>query len=341
MTNLIVRRFMQAIPTLFGITLISFFLMQAAPGDPVTLLTFNPEASAEGTMRLRRQLGFDKPAATQYLYWLVGNDWTMIDVDGDGDGDIQGVRRGLLRGDFGQSVIHKRPVLDLILERIPATLQLTLSALIVGYSLGILLGLLAAAKHGSILDQLIRVFSVLGTALPSFWLGLLLIILFSVELKWLPLGGRRDLTRTEDGLDLWDSMRHMIMPVSVMALGIIASVSRYMRAQALEVMEQDYIRTARAKGIHESTVFRRHVMRNALIPIATFLGPALGGLISGAVIIEQVFSWPGMGRMVITAMLQRDFPLIMGSVLFSSVFFIIGLLISDVLYGILDPRVRY
>ena len=292
-------------------------------------------------MRLRRQLGFDKPAATQYLYWLVGNDWTMIDVDGDGDGDIQGVRRGLLRGDFGQSVIHKRPVLDLILERIPATLQLTLSALIVGYSLGILLGLLAAAKHGSILDQLIRVFSVLGTALPSFWLGLLLIILFSVELKWLPLGGRRDLTRTEDGLDLWDSMRHMIMPVSVMALGIIASVSRYMRAQALEVMEQDYIRTARAKGIHESTVFRRHVMRNALIPIATFLGPALGGLISGAVIIEQVFSWPGMGRMVITAMLQRDFPLIMGSVLFSSVFFIIGLLISDVLYGILDPRVRY
>lgn len=290
-------------------------------------------------MRLRRQLGLDKPPLTQYIYWLVGNDWTEIDVDGDGIGDVQGTRRGLLRSDLGQSLTQRRPVLDLILERLPATLQLMLSALIVGYGLGIALGLVAAAWNGSMIDQGIRLFSVLGTALPSFWLGLLLIILFSVELNVLPMGGRQDITQT--GFDLGDRLAHLILPVSVTALGIIASISRYVRAEALEIMDLDYIRTARAKGLLERTVFWRHVMRNALIPIATFIGPAFGGLIGGSVIIEQVFSWPGMGRMVVTAMLQRDFPLVMGSVLFSSVLFIIGLLISDILYAVLDPRVRF
>lgn len=343
MTKFIIRRLLQAIPTLLGITLISFLLIQSAPGDPLTTLTFNPEVSAEGTARLRRQLGLDQPAFTQYIYWLVGNDWTEIDVDGDGVGDISGVRKGLLRGDLGSSVIQKRPVLELILERVPATLQLMLAALVVGYGVGIVLGLLAAARHGSVYDQLIRFFSVIGTALPAFWVGLLLIIIFSVKLGWLPLGGRRDLTSTNTSAAFvaWDIASHMILPVSVLALGIIASISRYIRAESLEIMGQDYIRTARAKGIHERAVFRLHVMRNALIPIATFLGPALGGLIGGSVIIEQVFSWPGMGRMMITAMLQRDFPLIMGVVLVSSVLFMIGLLISDILYGVLDPRVRY
>ncbi len=341
MSKFIIRRLLQAIPTLLGITLIAFFLIQSAPGDPVTMLTFNPEVSPEGTARLRRQLGLDQPILTQYIYWLVGNDWAEIDVDGDGVGDVSGVRKGLLRGDLGNSVIQKRPVLELILERIPATLQLMLAALIVGYVVGIVLGLLAAARHGSVYDQLIRFFSVVGTALPAFWLGLLLIIIFSVKLGWLPLGGRRDLTNTSTTFVVWDIVSHMIMPVSVLALGIIASISRYIRAEALEIMEQDYIRTARAKGINERAVFRVHVMRNAFIPIATFLGPALGGLIGGSVIIEQVFSWPGMGRMMITAMLQRDFPLIMGTVLISSVLFTVGLLISDVLYGVLDPRVRY
>ncbi|MBZ0277351.1 MAG: ABC transporter permease [Anaerolineae bacterium] len=341
MTKFILRRLIQAVPTLFGITLISFFMIQFAPGDPVSFLTFNPAASEEGTLRLRRQLGLDQPVLTQYVYWLVGNDWTQIDVDGDGSGDVWGVRKGLLRGDLGQSVVNKRPVLDMILERVPATLQLSVSALMIGYGMGIVAGLIAAARRGSLFDQAIRFFSVIGTALPSFWLGLVLIIIFSVELKWLPLGGRHDLTRTDNAFDLWDTLSHMIMPVSVMALGIVASVSRYVRAQALEIMEQDYVRTARAKGLPAYLVFRRHILRNALIPVATFFGPALGGLISGAVVIEQVFSWPGMGRLVVTAMLQQDFPLIMGSVLFSSVLFIIGLLISDILYSVLDPRVRY
>jgi peptide/nickel transport system permease protein len=341
MTGYLIRRLLQAIPTIFGISLISFVLILLAPGDPLAQFIYNPQAAPEAIERLRRQMGLDKPIFTQYLYWMVGNDWTMIDVDGDGDGDIPGSRRGLLRGDLGQSFQHRQPVLNLIVERIPATLRLTLPALIIGYGLGILLGTIAAAKQGSVRDQAIRVLSVVGIALPGFWLGLILIIVFSVKLQWLPLGGMRDLSRTDTQLDLWESLRHMILPVSVLAFGIIAVVTRYMRASVLEVIEQDYIRTARAKGLSRGRVFSVHILRNALVPIATLLGPSLAGLISGAVIIEQVFSWPGMGRLVITAIFQRDSPLIMGSLLIGAVLYIIGLLVSDVLYALLDPRIRY
>ena len=211
----------------------------------------------------------------------------------------------------------------------------------IGYGFGILLGIIAAAKQGSFLDQVIRVLSVVGIALPGFWLGLILIIVFSVNLQLLPLGGMRDLSRTDTYLDVWESLRHMILPVSVLAFSSIAVVTRYTRAAALEVIEQDYIRTARAKGLSRGRVFSVHILRNALVPVATLLGPALAGLISGAVIIEQVFSWPGMGRLVITAIFQRDSPLIMGSLLMGTVLYIIGLLVSDVLYVLLDPRIRF
>lgn len=341
MTNYLIRRLFQAIPTVLGITLISFVLILLAPGDPLAQFIFNPAASQEATERMRRQMGLDQPILMQYFVWMVGNDWTTIDVDGDGEGDIPGLRKGLLRGDLGQSFTHKQPVLDLILERVPATLRLTIPTLIIGYGFGIMLGTLAAAQQGTIIDQLIRVFSVTGIALPNFWLGLILIIIFSVKLQWLPLGGMRDLSRTDIGLDMWDMVSHMILPVTVLAFGIIASITRYMRASVLEVIEQEYIRTARAKGLSERRVFNIHVLRNALIPIATLVGPALAALISGSVIIEQVFSWPGMGRLVITAIFQRDSPLIMGSVLIGAVLYIIGLLISDMLYAVLDPRIRF
>lgn len=341
MTRYLMWRTLQAIPTIFGITLLSFLLIWLAPGDPLSFLAFNPSVESEGAERLRRQLGLDQPPLTQYIYWLIGNDWVLIDVDGDGVGDTPGTRYGLLRGDLGTSIQSNRPTLDLILERIPATLRLTLPALFIGYSLGILLGTIAAVRQGTWLDQGIRFFSVLGTALPNFWLGLIVIIIFSVQLGWLPLGGMRDLTRTDGAFDPWDAIRHMILPVSILALGIVATVSRYMRAEVLEVVSSDFVRTARAKGLRQPLVLQRHVMRNALIPIATLIGPALSALIGGAVIIEQVFSWPGMGRLTITAMFQRDLPLIMGTVLFSSVLYIIGLLISDVLYAVLDPRIRY
>lgn len=341
MSSYLIRRLLQAIPTLLGITLISFVLILIAPGDPLAQFIFNPEASPDATERMRRQMGLDKPIMVQYFFWMVGNDWTMIDVDGDGEGDIPGARQGLLRGDLGQSFQHKQPVFELIVERIPATLRLTIPTLIIGYGFGILLGTFAAAKQGSFIDQIIRVLSVTGIALPGFWLGLILIIVFSVKLQWLPLGGMRDLSRTDTNLDVWDIVSHMILPVTVLGFSIVAGVTRYMRASVLEVIEQDYVRTARAKGLSQRRVFNVHILRNALIPIATLVGPALAGLISGSVIIEQVFSWPGMGRLVITAIFQRDSPLIMGSVLIGAVLYIIGLLVSDILYALLDPRIRF
>ena len=337
MTNYIARRLLQAIPTIFGITLITYLIMLAAPADPITLLTFNPTTTPEDAQILRRQLGLDQPPLVQYVYWLVGNDWTEIDVDGDGEGDIRGTRRGLLRGDFGQSIQQRRPVLDLILERLPVTLQLTVSALVLGYSVGILLGVLAAVFYGSIIDRVVRVISVIGNAVPSFWLGLLLLLFFSVQLRWLPLGGTRSIGES----NVIDSVRYMILPVTVLSFGTIATISRFIRAEILEVQSQDYIQTAYGKGLPSRTVIWRHIMRNALIPIATLFGAALGNLFSGAVVIEQVFSWPGMGRLLINAVIQRDFPVVMGTVVFSAVLYIVGVLISDVLYGVLDPRVRY
>jgi len=340
MNRYLARRLLQAIPTLFGITLITFLLMLATPGDPITTITFNPNSSPEATAQLRRQLGLDQPPLVQYLYWLIGNDWVNIDVDGDGVGDVQGARRGFLRGDLGQSIQYKRPVADLILERVPATFQLTFSAVVLGYLIGIPIGLLSAAKHRSWFDQGARILSVIGDAVPSFWLALILIIIFSVKLNVLPMSGMRDNTQINAAFNLGETLRYMILPVSVLALGTIAFISRFTRAQVLEVLSQDYVRTAYSKGLSNQSVLWRHVVRNALMPVATFLGPTLGSLLGGAVIIEQVFSWPGLGRLIVDAVFQRDYPLIMGSVVISAVLFILGVLLSDVLYGLVDPRVR-
>lgn len=340
MNRFIIRRLLQAIPTLFGITVISFLLMLKTPGDPVTLITFRPNNNPETTAILKRQLGLDKPPLVQYVYWLIGNDWTRIDVDGDGEGDINGTRKGILRGDLGQSIQQKRPVIDVIGERITATLLLTVPSLVIGYLVGMIIGLLAAIYHGSWFDQLSRLLSVVGNAIPSFWLGLIMIIFFSVRLDWLPMSGMRDITKPSSEYQVWDSIPYMVMPVSVFALIIVASISRFTRAQALEVMGQDYVRTAYAKGLKVQRIYLHHIARNALIPIVTLLGGSIGFLLSGAVIIEQVFSWPGLGRTAIDAVSQRDYPVIMGTVIIGGVMYIIGLLFSDILYGFVDPRIR-
>ncbi len=217
---------------------------------------------------------------------------------------------------------------------------MTLAALLLGYLIGIPLGLFGAIHHRGWFDQLGRVVSVIGNAVPSFWLGLILIIVFSVNLGWLPMSGMRDITRNTGNFDLWESLSHMLMPVTVLSLGTIATVSRFMRTEVLEVLGQDYIRTAHAKGLKDRRVWWFHAVRNALLPIATLIGPALGGLLGGAVIIEQVFGWPGMGSLAITAVFQRDYPLVMGEVVIGAVLFILGVLLSDILYAWLDPRIR-
>lgn len=340
MNAFLLRRLVQAIPTLFGISLLSFMLMLATPGDPITTITFRPSNDPGAAQILRRQLGLDQPPLIQYVYWLIGNDWVMIDVDGDNEGDIYGTRRGVLRGDFGQSIQLKRPVVELIGERVPATLLLSVPSIVLGYLAGVLIGLLAALNHQGWFDQIARVLSVAGNAIPSFWLGLILILIFSVNLNLLPMSGMRDITQRNTGFNLVDSLPYMIMPVTVFALGIVSVVSRYTRVQILEALAQDYVRTARAKGLSNRMIWWGHVLRNALIPIVTLLGASIGFLLSGAVIIEQVFSWPGLGRLTIEAVSQRDYPVIMGTVIVSGVMYMIGLIISDLLYGLVDPRIR-
>lgn len=336
------RRLLQAVPTFFGLTFLTFLIILAAPGDPIDMITWGLNAdqktAKETKETMRRQLGLDRPPLEQYLYWMIGNDWAKLDDD---SGGIKTRKRyGLLRGDLGDSIKQKKPVMSLIAQRIPATLRLGVTALILGYLAGVILGMLAAVFHRTWLDQLIRIISVVGNAVPAFWLGLLLIIVFGVQLKWLPMSGMEDITRRADEFDLGDALRHMILPVFVLSLNTIAFISRFTRTQMLETLQQDYVRTAYAKGLQTRLVWMRHALRNSLLPVATFLGPAIGTLLAGAVIIEQVFQWPGIGKLVFDAVFQRDYPLIMGSVVVASVMFIIGVLISDALYVILDPRIR-
>ena len=326
MISYIVRRLLQAIPTILGVTLISFIIMQAAPGDPVQLMTFNPSADAADRARLEKELCLDRALPEQYFIWMFG--------DLRGDCAI----RGLIRGDFGTSFYDRRPVIEMIGERLPATLELTATALVIGGVIGLVIGVLSAVNRGSWFDNIARFFSVVFDAIPSFWLGLLLIMYFSVELRWLPVGGRMPLN--VETVTFVDRVRHLAMPALVLAVTWVALMSRYMRAETLEVIRQDYIRTARAKGVPKFQVYFYHAARNALIPIVTILGPAITGLVAGAVVIERIFSWPGLGRLTVDAVSARDYPIVMASVIIGSLLVIIGNLLSDIFLVLVDPRIR-
>ncbi len=273
MIKYILRRLLQAIPTLLGVTLLSYALMAKAPGGPVAALAYGPNVSNAQKAKLAEQLGVNDPFLVQYTRWL-GN---------------------ILHGNLGRSFAAKRPVLDLILERAPATLELGGLALLFGLVVGVPLGIWAAVRRGSWFDNVTRIVAVIVTAVPTFWLGLILILIFGSWLKVLPMGGRYPTTLSGD-YTLGDRIRYLILPVFVLSMGNIAVLSRYMRAAVLEVSRQDYIRTAQSKGLRSQTVWFVHAMRNALIPLATFLGPSLVGLLNGAIITETIFSWPGLGQ---------------------------------------------
>ncbi len=356
MVKYVVRRLLQSIPILFGITLLSYLLMTAAPGGPVAALAFDPRISAAERQRLEARLGVNDPWLVQYLRWLIGDDWMRRDTDGDGIADTAilipldangdgvpeppGERRGVLRGDFGISFTHRRPVLDVLFERVPATLELSISALLIGASVGITIGVLAAVRRGSIFDNLTRVLAVVFDAIPGFWLGLMLILLLGSQLGLLPMQGRCRVTMDDSCPPVYQRIEYLILPTFILSTGLIAGYSRFTRASMLDVMGEDYMRTARAKGLRERVVWFKHGARNALIPIATFLGPALTGLLGGAVITETVFSWPGVGREAIAAVSQRNYPVVMAVTVYAALATIIGYLISDILYGIIDPRIR-
>jgi peptide/nickel transport system permease protein len=338
MTQYMIRRLLQAAPTFLGITVLTFVIVYSAPGDPVLQQTFDPHISSATRIELRHRLGLDQPLLVQYFTWLVGNTW-------QDDPEVL-PRRGILRGDFGSSLIEKRSVLEMIGERVGATLLLTGTATFIGYLLGVPIGVYAAVRQGGLFDNLSRVMAVLFNAIPGFWLSLVAILLFAVKFReWglpaIPSGGMYTLNVSgETTFKLGDRLIHLLPPALVLATGPIATTSRLMRTQVLEVIRQDYIRTARAKGLSEQAVNFTHALRNALIPLATVLGPTLTGLLNGAVITETIWSWPGLGRLFVNANFQRDYPVIMAGFVIGAVGVILGNLFSDILYGFIDPRVR-
>ncbi len=312
----LLRRLVQAVPTLLGITVIAYALMRLAPGDPLLVFEDSRGVTAEQMAALRQAYGFDRPLPIQYLDWLGR----------------------AVRLDFGRSFQTHLPARELILERVPATLELTLAALVFGLGFGIPAGLWAAVHRGRWPDQVIRVFAVVGDAVPHFWLGLIALAILAVQLRWLPTGGI--LTLGANPLDLGDRLRHLLLPALVLGTSSLAIFARYTRTEVLEVLGQDYVRTARAKGLPEHLVLYGHAVRNALIPVATVLGGSLPALLAGAATTEYVFSWPGMGRLAVDAAGSRDYPVVMGLVLVAAVLILVGNFLSDILYGLIDPRIQ-
>lgn len=352
MIRYIIRRLLQAVPTLLGVSVISFALAHAAPGDPVQFMMFDPNATEESRESLRRYYGLDQPLPVQYFNWFAGvlvrND-DVVEEFSARDYDCRyldavnltvcNTGGGIIRGNMGRSMQTNELVWDRILDRAPATLELGIASLFFSLALGIPLGVMAAIYRGSIFDNIVRIVTVVAQAIPNFWLGLMLIFVFGVILGWLPTGGRQTVSLTGE-TSLIDKARHLLLPTLVLGLGGLALIMRVMRTEVLEVLHNDFVRTARAKGLKDRVVYVRHTFRNALIPLMTILGPAIFGVLGGAVVTEAVFAWPGMGRMALSAITQQDYPTALGVVMFFAVFTILGNLLSDILYGVVDPRVR-
>jgi peptide/nickel transport system permease protein len=343
MARYLIRRLLQAIPTFLGITLITFVIIKLAPGDPVMQLTFDPKIKAETREKMRRQLGLDKPIVVQYLIWLVGNDWMQWF---GAEIHEKALTRGVLRLDFGKSYLEKRPATKMILERVPATIQLNIAALLISYAVGLPVGVYSAIKQNGVFDNLSRIMAVIFNAVPGFWLSLMMILIFAVKLKqWglphIAMGGMYTITPGgELKYNVFDRLKHLLPPALVLATGGIAGISRYIRTEVLEVIHQDYVRTARAKGLSEWAVNFVHAGRNALIPIATMLGPQITGLLGGAVITETIWSWPGLGRMFVDANFKRDYPVVLAGFVIGAIAVILGNLLSDMFYAVFDPRIR-
>lgn len=326
MAAYILRRLLGAVPLLLGVATIIFFVLNLAPGDP-TAYFYSPGASPEVIEQLRRNFGLDEPLGVRYVRWLGA----------------------FLTGNFGYSFGHGRPVWDVIAEALPNTLILTGLALVAVFAIGVVVGTFQAVRQNSAADASLSVISLFFYSMPSFWLGLMLMLLFALkayEWGWpiaLPPTGMTsvDYEFLSTPEKIWDRIRHLILPVSTLTLVLAAGIARYTRGQMLEVIRQDYIRTARAKGLPERTVIGRHALRNSLIPVITLLGLYLPFLFSGAVFVETIFSWPGMGRIIVTAIAQRDYPLVMATSFIFAAMVVLGSLIADVLYAVADPRIRY
>ncbi len=342
MTRYIIRRLLQAIPLLLILSAMLFFLANEM-GDPLASFGGRKKIKSADRERLTRQLGLDKPIAVQYIIWLVGNDWMEIDVDGDGVPDDYGTRRGVIRGDFGTSFMEKRPVLEIISERFTNTmiLMLTSEAVIIIFSLAI--GIYSALRQYSVIDNIVTTVSFIGFSMPVFWLALILMYMFAVNFKrwglpYFPTIGMYDLAIGPTfGQVVW----HLVLPVTTIAVISVAGYSRYVRSQMLEVISQDYIRTAYAKGLPERMVLLGHALKNASLPLVTIVGLDLPFLISGAVVTESIFAWPGMGRLFWDAVQDTDIPVLMAILVIIAFLVVVFQIITDITYTFLDPRIRY
>ncbi len=314
MANYLVRRFLWMIVVIFGVSVIVFGLIHLTPGDPAQIM-LGPSASMEDVRELQHQLGLDRPIAVQYMHW-IGR---------------------ALQGDLGESIVLRRSVLGEVFDRFGNTAILAGTAMLISFTLGIALGVVSAVRRGSSIDRLVILAATGGLSLPSFWFGLMLIILFSVRLGWLPGTG---MTSAVNGGSVVDIGKHLILPSVALAVVPMAVIARYTRSSMLEVLGQDYVRTARAKGLRERVVIGRHVFRNTLVALVTMLGLQVGFLLAGAVYIENVFSWPGIGQMLVDAILKRDFPLVQGGVLLVATVYVVVNLVTDLLYAFLDPHIR-
>lgn len=330
---------------MFLLSVLFFALVNLAPGGPLAGYGQARRIPPERMLILKRQLGLDKPIPFQYVVWLIGNDWMKVDSNGDGLPDSPGSRRGVLRGDFGYSFRTRQPVLDEINIRLPNTIYLMGITLLVALGFAIPIGVISAIKQYSIFDIAVTTFAFAGQALPDFWLGLILIIIFYVWLKnpitgapLLPVGGIYTIGAP---FSIMDRIVHLILPVTAGAMGWLAWYSRFLRSSMLDVINQDYLRTARAKGLSERRVMFKHALRNALIPLVTLLALDLPYIFGGAVFIEMLFSWPGMGLLYYQAALQRDYPILMAVLIIGGIAIILSNLLADVLYAYLDPRIRY
>jgi len=318
----LLRRVLATIPVVIGVTLITFMLMHVTAGSYIPGIDLNPNLKVEDVEAIKKYLGLDRPLYLQYITWLAG----------------------ITHGDFGRSMIDGSLVSSHIFDRLPATLELTVTAILIGVLISIPLGITGALRRGSKIDHALTAMSVAGFAIPAFWLGLLLILVFSVQfeawgLPFLPSGGVT--TPGTGGGDLLDRLVHLIMPATVLSFVYLSIWSRFTRSSMLEVLSQDYVRTARAKGMSERRVIYLHALRNAVIPLVTLVGLEVPALVSGALVVEVVFSWPGIGKLLYERALSTDYTTVLGITTFAALLVVGGNLLADVLYAFLDPRIRY
>ncbi len=322
MISYLVKRITILIPTFIGITIVCFFVIHLAPGEPTALQAeLNPNITPEAIQQMRHHYGLDRPLGIQYLIWL----------------------RNLSHLDFGNSISSdERPVWEKIKQRLPITLGINMASMIIIFFVAIPLGVISAVKHNSLIDRVITVIVFIGFSIPGFWLALICMDTFGLRLGLLPISGIHSPSYyyMGPGAKMLDLARHLFLPVTISAVGSLAGLSRYMRSSMLEIIRQDYITTARAKGLPERVVIYKHAMRNALLPVITILGLSIPGLIGGSVIFESIFSIPGLGQLFYQAIMMRDYNMIMGSLTIGAFLTLLGNLIADIAYGIADPRIR-